>query len=103
MLVGIAYQKAYGASGRFAFEHSGQQFHLVRFFAGSRDSALSRTTAVQLVLYEVLVDVDAGRKPVDDSAYSRPVAFSESRQLEYITKCIAHVSPFQYKIYRCRF
>ena len=103
MLVGIAYQKADGASGRFAFEHSGQQFHLVRFFAGSRDSALSRTTAVQLVLYEVLVDVDAGRKPVDDSAYSRPVAFSESRQPEYITKCIAHVSPFQYKIYRCRF
>ena len=90
MLVLVSDDETDGASRGFPFKNSGEELHPVIFLSWSSQKALSRPSSVQFTLDKLLVDFDAGRKSVDDSAYSRSVAFSETGQSEYITETVAH-------------
>ena len=86
MLVLVPHHKADGASGRFPFEDTREEFHLVRFLAAGGELRLSRTTTVQFLLHEVHVDGDAGRKAVYHATYTGSVRFAERGQSEYVAK-----------------
>ena len=82
VLVRVPDNETDGTPCRFPFKHTTEQFHLVGFLSGSGDAALSRASAVQFLLDELQVDVDACRHPVDHAAYGLTVTFSEGRQRE---------------------
>ena len=82
MLVRVLDNETDGTARRFPLEHATEQFHLVGFLSGSSDTALSWTPAIQFLLDEFQVDVDACRHPVNHAAYSLTVTFSEGSQRE---------------------
>ena len=82
MMIGVPDDETYGASRRFPFKHTAEQFHLVSFLSGSGDTALSWTPAVQFLLDEIQVDANTCWHPVDDAAYGLAVTFSEGGQRE---------------------
>ena len=82
VLVRVPDNETDGTSRRFPLKHTTEQFHLVGFLSGSGDTALSWAPAVQFLLDEFQVDVDAGWHPVDHAAYGLTVTFSEGRQRE---------------------
>lgn len=86
VLVGVPYNKAYRATCRLTLEHAAQQFHLVWLFPAGSDAALSRASAVQLLLNEVRVYADACRHAVHHAADGLTVALAECGQPEYVSK-----------------
>jgi hypothetical protein len=81
-LIGIPDNESDGASCRFALEHAAKQLHLVGFLSLSGYLALAWTPAVQLLLDEIQIDIDACRHTVDYSAYGFSMTFSEGGQRE---------------------
>ena len=53
--------------------------------------ALSRPPALQLLLDELHVDFNTGRKSVDNPSDGRSMTFAEGGQSEYFTKGVAHL------------
>ena len=90
MLVLVSDDETDRASRRFAFKDSGKEFHPVVFFPGSGQKALSRSSPVQFTLDKLLVNFDASRKAVDDSADRRTVTFAETGQSENISETVTH-------------
>jgi hypothetical protein len=86
VLVGVANQKADGTACRLSLKYATQQFYLVWLVSGCRDVALSWPAAIQLMLYEIHVDVDACRHSVDYASHRLAVALAERGQPEYISE-----------------
>lgn len=88
MLVGVPHHEADGATGGNTFVDAGKKFYGIGFLAGRGDGRLSRPTPVQFLLDKVFVDVDSGRKTVDDTTDGFPVRFSEAGQPENVSESI---------------
>ena len=86
MLVLVPYDETDGATRRFSFEDARKEFYLVRFLTTGGEQGLSRATSVQLLLDEVHVDGDAGRKAVNHATHTGTVRFAERGQAEDISK-----------------
>ena len=86
VLVLVPYDEADGASGRLSFEDTREEFHLVCLLATGGELRLTRSTAVQFLLYEVHVDGDAGRKAVNHATHTGTVRFAECGQAKDISK-----------------
>lgn len=97
MLIGIAHKKSDGASGAFALEDAGKQFHLVGFFAWGCEEALSRSAACQFALNERGVDVDAGRKAVQNASHARAVAFAKGGEPQNVSESVHVLMIYLYK------
>jgi len=63
-------------------EDAAQQLHLVSLLTAGGDGTLPWATAVELVLYEVGVDVDACRHAVDDASNGWAVTLAKRGQRE---------------------
>jgi hypothetical protein len=82
VLVLVSDNETDGASCRLALKHPAQQLYLVSLLAAGRDIALSWATAIQLLLDEVDVYVNAWRHTVNDAANGFSVAFAKRCQSE---------------------
>ena len=78
-----------GARG-FPLVDAGEELHLVILLAGSHDARLPRFAAVQLLLDEGGVQLDAGRTTVDHATYAGAMRLAERGQCVDLSKCIAH-------------
>ena len=86
VVLGVAHEKSDGCAGGAALKDAGEKLHLVGFAAWGGEAALSRPAAVELLLDEVGVDVDAGGHAVDDAAYADAVAFAEGGEAEELSE-----------------
>jgi hypothetical protein len=86
MLIGIAHEEAYGMARGQSLEYAAQQFHLVSLLPGGDQSTLPRPATIEFALYEVHIDLNAGRHAIDDSANGGAVALSERRQAKYMAE-----------------
>ena len=93
MLVGVAHDEADGTARRLALEDPAEQFHLIGFLSRRRDLALSGTTAIELCLDEVHIDVDACGHAVDHATNGLTMTLAKGRQPENIAKRI-HISMY---------
>ena len=88
VLIGVAHDEADGTARRLTLEDATEQFHLIGFLARGCDLALSRTTAIELCLDEVHVDIDACWHAVDNASDGLTMTLAKGRQPEYRSKCI---------------
>ena len=86
VVLGVAHEKSDGGAGGASFKDAGEEFDLIGFAAWGGEAALSRSAAVELVLNEIGVDVDAGGHAVDDAAYADAVAFAEGGEAEELSE-----------------
>ena len=86
MVLGVAHEKSDGGAGGASFKDAGEEFDLIGFAAWGGEAALSRSAAIELVLNEIGVDVDAGGHAVDDAAYADAVAFAEGGEAEELSE-----------------
>ena len=97
MLVGVPHDEANGTPRRLPFEHTAQQFHPIGLLTTRRELALPRTAPVQLGLYEVQIDINAGRHFVDNTTDGLTMTLAKGGQREQFSKCIAHRNlPFSF-------
>ena len=73
-----------------SFEHTAEQFYAVGLTARSGDSTLSGASAVEFMLDEIHVDLDAWRHTVNDTSHALAMAFAKSGKGENIAKGVAH-------------
>ena len=92
VLVLVADNEADGTSSRLAFKHPAQQFHLVLLITAGGNTALAGTSAVEFLLNEIHVDVNACRHTVDNPSDGCSVALAKCGQPEYGSKSVTHVS-----------
>ena len=88
VLVLVAHNEADGTACRLSFKNTAEQFHLIRLLARGGDLALSWSTTVQLVLYEVHIYLYACGHPVDDTADGLSVTLAKCGQPKDVTKRI---------------
>ena len=86
VVLGVAHEKSDGGAGGAAFKDAGEEFDLIGFAAWGGEAALSRPAAVELVLNEIGVDVEAGGHAVDDAAYADAVAFAKGGEAEELSE-----------------
>ena len=86
VVLGVAHEKSDGGAGGAALKDAGEKFDLIGFAAWGGEAALSRSAAVELVLNEIGVDVDAGGHAVDDAAHADAVAFAEGGEAEELSE-----------------
>lgn len=88
MLIFVAYQKTYGATGGCALKHARKDFDFVALLAVGGEFALTGLAAVEFVLQKVHVNLYAGWHAVDDAAYAGPVALAKGCEAEYLAKSV---------------
>ena len=86
VVLGVAHEKSDGGAGGASFKDAGEEFDLIGFAAWGGEAALSRSAAVELVLNEIGVDVEAGGHAVDDAAYADAVAFAKGGEAEELSE-----------------
>ncbi|AEM42160.1 hypothetical protein KVU_2321 [Ketogulonicigenium vulgare WSH-001] len=97
-LVGVADQQLDRGAGGLALEHAGQDLDRIGLLPLGGVAVLAGFALVQPMLQQRLVDRNAGRAAVHDSAQRRPVAFTPGGKAEQVTKCIqahAYFPPLQ--------
>ena len=92
MLVFVAHDETNGAACRLAFEDTAQQLNPVGLLTRGRNLALPGTTPVQLLLYEVEVNVNTSRHAVNNASYRCTVALAKRGERKLVTECITHGS-----------
>ena len=92
MLVGVAHQKANRCAGGLPLKDTAEQLHTVGLLPRGGDVALSRTAAVELMLDEFHIDIDASGHAVDHTAHPWAMALAESGQPEDVAEGIAHLN-----------
>jgi len=87
-LVFIGNDESDGRTGRFALKNAAQHLHGITFLALGHDSALPRSAAIEVVLYEFEVKIQPCRAAVDNAADGGAVRFAEGCDAEEGTESI---------------
>ena len=85
VMVSISDDEANGSPRGFSLEDARQYLHLVRFSTRCGDAALSGPASAHFQPQQFLIEGDARRHTVDDSAYRCPMTFAEGGQSKYVS------------------
>ena len=77
MLVGVAHLKSDRTPRGFSLKHPTEDLHPVGFLPACGDGTLSWSATVKLMLYEVEIDVDAGRHTVNHTSHRLAMTLSK--------------------------
>ena len=91
VLVLVADNEPYRASCRLSVVDAAEELYLVWLVSACRDCTLAWTAAVQLVLYEFLIDVNICWHTINDTADSSSMAFTKYRDRKQCTERVGHV------------
>src|SRR6266480_2008681 len=86
----VAHEDRDRRAERFAVENAGDNFAPVFLFSLRRDSALTRTTTIQLTLDVRWRDIDFWRATVNYDTNSAAVRFTKRRDAKKLAKSISH-------------
>lgn len=88
MLVLVIDHKTYRRTRRAPLENTGKNLYPVALLAGRNYRRLTRTTAVEFLLYVCGIYLYTGRHTVDYAPHSFSVGFAERGKPEYVSKTV---------------
>jgi hypothetical protein len=88
LLIFVPHHKTDGRSCRLSFEDPGKEFNIISFTAPGHNVGLAGTSSVELRLYKIKVDRQAGRAAINDATQSGTMGLPECGQSKKLSEGI---------------